>query len=288
MRLFVFGFGYTAAHLAERARERFATMSGVVQTEESASVLRARGLEAFVSGQDDAAIRSALLASAALVVSAPPDSRGDPGARLLGEAIAESGIRWIGYLSTTGVYGDCEGRWIDETAPERPQTEASRLRLGAEREWLRLGEATGRATQVFRLSGIYGPQRNALANLRKGTARRIVKPGQVFNRVHVDDIVSTLLASMDRPRAGAVYNLADDEPAPPQDVIAFAASLLGREPPPEIPFEEAALGPVAARFYGENKRLANRLIKDELGVKLAYPNYREGLNALYAAGEGRA
>jgi nucleoside-diphosphate-sugar epimerase len=241
-----------------------------------------------VAGRDDTAIRSALLASDALVVSAPPDSGGDPGARLLGEAIAESGIRWIGYLSTTGVYGDCEGRWIDETAPERPQTEASRLRLAAEREWLRLGEETGRSTQVFRLSGIYGPGRNALANLRNGAARRIVKPGQVFNRIHVDDIVSTLLASMDRPRAGAVYNLADDEPAPPQDVIAYAASLLGREPPPEIPFEEAALGPVAARFYGENKRIANRLLKDELGVKLAYPNYREGLNALHAAGEGRA
>jgi nucleoside-diphosphate-sugar epimerase len=208
--------------------------------------------------------------------------------RFLGGSLPVSEIGWIGYLSTTGVYGDCGGRWIDETAPARPQSEASRRRLSAEREWLRIGAETGRSTQIFRLSGIYGPGRNALAKLRSGKAHRIVKPGHVFNRIHVDDIVATLLASMDRPRAGAHYNLADDEPAPPQDVVAFAASLLGCEPPPEIVFEDASLGPVAARFYGENKRIANRLIKEELGVKLAYPTYRDGLTALHAAGEGRA
>jgi nucleoside-diphosphate-sugar epimerase len=288
MRLFAFGLGYTAARFVAHVRKRFATVCGTVRTEESASTLQGHGVEAFVVGRDDDAIRSALRPSSALLVSAPPDAEGDPGIRLLGNAIAESSIRWIGYLSTTGVYGDCGGHWIDEGAPAQPQTEVSTWRLAAENEWLRLGEETGRPVQVFRLSGIYGPRRNALANLRNGTARRIVKPGQVFNRIHVDDIATTLLASMDRPRAGGVYNLADDEPAPPQDVVAYAASLLGREPPPEIAFEDAALGPVAARFYGENKRVANRLIKDELGVKLAYPNYREGLQALYAAGEGRA
>jgi nucleoside-diphosphate-sugar epimerase len=159
--------------------------------------------------------------------------------------------------------------------------------VAVERAWLGLGERAGKPVQVFRLAGIYGPGRNALVNLRAGTAKRIVKPGQVFNRIHAADIAAVLAASMERPQGGAVYNVADDEPAPPQDVVAYAAELLGVEPPPEVAFEAASLSPMGRSFYGENKRVSNRRIREELGVRLAYPTYREALRALREAGEGR-
>jgi nucleoside-diphosphate-sugar epimerase len=184
------------------------------------------------------------------------------------------------------VYGDHGGAWIDETAPPNPTSARSRRRLAAEEAWLALGRRTGKPVQVFRLAGIYGPRRNPLAQLAAGTATRIVKPGQIFNRIHVDDIAAALAASLDRPRAGAVYNVADDEPAPPQDVVAYAASLAGVVPPAEIPFDEASLSPMARSFYAETKRVSNRLLKQELGLTLRYPTYREGLAALRAAGEG--
>jgi nucleoside-diphosphate-sugar epimerase len=288
MRLFAFGLGYSALALARHHREHFAAIAGTVRAPEKAAALAAEGMAALVPGRDDAAIREELQSADALLLSAAPDAEGDPGIRLLGPWIPTSRIRWIGYLSTTGVYGDCGGAWIDETAPARPQSEASEQRLAAERAWLSLGAETGRAVQIFRLSGIYGPGRNALANVARGTAHRIVKPGQVFNRIHVEDIAAVLIASLARPRGGGIYNVADDEPAPAQDVVAYAARLLGREPPPEIPFRDARLSPIAARFYAENKRIRNRLIKDELGIRLKYPTYREGLDALFAAGEGRA
>jgi nucleoside-diphosphate-sugar epimerase len=184
------------------------------------------------------------------------------------------------------VYGDHGGAWVDETTPPKPVSRRSRERLAAEEAWLDLGARTGKAVHIFRIAGIYGPGRNALRNLADGTARRIVKPGQVFNRIHADDIAAVLMASIARPRAGAIYNLADDEPAPASDVVAFAAGLAGVPPPREIPFEAAALGPMAASFYGESKRVANGRIKEDLGVRLRYPSYREGLTALRAAGEG--
>jgi nucleoside-diphosphate-sugar epimerase len=191
-----------------------------------------------------------------------------------------STLAWIGYLSTVGVYGNAAGAIVDETAELHPNNERTRARVVAESGWLALGETTGRPVQVFRLAGIYGPGRSALDKLRAGTARRIVKPGQVFNRIHVEDIASVLEASIARPRAGAIYNVADDEPAPPEDVIAYGAELLGIEPPPEIPFEDADLTPMARSFYGDSRRISNARIKSELGVTLAYPNYREGLRAL--------
>jgi nucleoside-diphosphate-sugar epimerase len=288
MRLFAFGLGYSALALVRHHRHRFEAIAGTVREPDKAVALAPEGVAALVPGRDDAAIREKLQGADALLLSAAPDREGDPGIRLLGPWISASRIRWIGYLSTTGVYGDCGGAWIDETAPARPQSEASHQRLAAETAWLRLGAETGRAVQVFRLSGIYGPGRNALANVARGTAHRIVKPGQVFNRIHVEDIAAILIASLARPRAGGIYNVADDEPAPAQDVVAYAARLLGREPPPEIPFRDARLSPIAARFYAENKRILNHLIKDELGIRLKYPTYREGLDALFAAGEGRA
>jgi nucleoside-diphosphate-sugar epimerase len=203
------------------------------------------------------------------------------------QAIASApNLRWVGYLSTVGVYGHADGNWVDETTPPNAATIRSRNRIAVEREWLALGENARFAVQIFRLAGIYGPGRNALVKVADGTAKRIVKKDQVFNRIHTADIAQVLMASIEHPSRNAVYNVADDEPGPPQDVIAYAADLLGREPPPEIPFEEADQTPMARSFYSDNKRVRNTRIKTELGVTLLYPTYRQGLRALLQAGEG--
>ena len=189
-------------------------------------------------------------------------------------------LSWIGYLSTVGVYGDREGGWVDEDDAPLADSERGRARIAAEQAWCDFGRETGKAVQIFRLGGIYGPGRSPLKQLREGKARRIIKPGQVFNRIHVADIAATLHASLDAPSPGRIYNLVDDEPAAPQDVVSYAADLLGLAPPPEIPFEEADLSPMARAFYGNCKRVRNRRIRTELGVDLRYPTYREGLAAL--------
>ncbi len=283
MNLFVFGLGFTGRRFAEAARDRFGTIRGTV-TEDSAArrVAAETGfiVRAYGPKTDDPAIRDDLADSDVLLVSVPPDAGGDPVLPDYAEAIAESRIGWIGYLSTIGVYGDQGGAWIDETTPPAARSERTRARLMAEEAWLGLGARTGKAVQVFRLSGIYGPGRNPIVKVREGRSQRIVKKGQVFNRIHVDDIATTLLASLDRPRNGAIYNVTDDEPTPPQVVIEHAAALAGLPPPPEVDFETADLSPMARSFYGENKRVRNRLIREELGVNLAYPTYREGLAAL--------
>jgi nucleoside-diphosphate-sugar epimerase len=289
VNLFVFGLGYSALHLARSYRDRFARIAGTVTSPEKAEDLATEGIDArlFASAQTDLGIETALEAADALLISIPPGEGGDPALARFAEAIAAAPrLSWIGYLSTVGVYGDHGGGWVDETTAPNPAGARSRERLAAERAWLELGARCGKAVHVFRIAGIYGPGRNALKSLADGTAKRILKPGQVFNRIHVDDIAAALIASMERPRAGAIYNLADDEPAPAPDVVAYAAGLAGVPPPPEVRFEEAGLSPMAASFYGESKRVANRLIKDELGVRLRHPTYREGLTALRAAGEG--
>jgi nucleoside-diphosphate-sugar epimerase len=289
LRLFVFGLGYTALAFIRSNRGWFAAVEGTVRSREKAARLAAEGIDAWlfdgaVAGSDRA---SAIRSADAVLICVPPGRDGDPVLAAYGAALARSPrLAWIGYLSTVGVYGDHGGAWVDETTPCAPSSDRSRERLKAEQAWLDFGAASGMPVQVFRLAGIYGPGRNALVNLAAGTARRIVKPGQVFNRIHVADIAAVLAASLVRPRAGALYNVADGEPAPPQDVVAFAAALAGIAPPPEQEFKTAALGAMAASFYGENKRVANRLIREELGVTLAYPSYREGLRALRAAGEG--
>jgi nucleoside-diphosphate-sugar epimerase len=291
VRLFAFGIGFSAEALMAEGRSRFTTLAGTVRASDRIAGLARRGIVArlFDGVTLDPAIRHDLAQAEAVLVSIPPDLRGDPTLRGFGEALAAAPkLRWVAYLSTIGVYGDHGGAWVDETTPPAPSSERSRRRLAAEEAWLRWGRESGKAVQVFRLAGIYGPGRNALANLAAGSARRIVKPGQVFNRIHVVDIARALVAALEAPRPGAVYNLADDEPAPPQDVVTYAAELLGAEPPPEIPFDQAALGPMAASFYAENKRASNRLVKEELGLAWRYPTYREGLQALLAAGEGRA
>jgi nucleoside-diphosphate-sugar epimerase len=288
--LLVFGFGFTAIHGLAPFRERFSQVLGTVRSPEKAERLAQMGVTPRLFGPDatDPALAGDIAEATHLLLSVPPDAEGDPVLRRF-RADLEGARRlaWIGYLSTIGVYGDHGGAWIDETAPTRPTSARSRQRLHAEEEWLEFGRRTGVPVQVFRLAGIYGPGRNALVNLKQGTAKRLVKPGQVFNRIHAADIAAVLCASMERPRAGAVYNVADDEPAPPQDVVTFAAGLLGVPPPPEVPFDPATLTPMAASFYSESKRASNRLVRGELGVALRYPTYREGMRALHAAGEGR-
>jgi len=289
MNLFAFGLGYSALNVIREYRRRFERVAGTVTSPEKVQALERERVEPYLfdGSHADSEIASALAAADALLVSIPPDESGDPTLRHLADAIAAAPrLSWIGYLSTVGVYGDRGGGWVDETTATAPVSERSRERVAAENAWRELGARTGKPVHVFRLAGIYGPGRNALAQLASGAARRVIKPGQVFNRIHVDDIAAVLMASIERPTAGAVYNLADDEPAPPQDVIAFAARLAGVEPPPEIGLEEARLGPMAASFYAECKRVSNHRIKRELGVILRHPTYREGLRALHEAGEG--
>ncbi len=210
---------------------------------------------------------------------------GDPALACLGESLAAAAsLRWIGYLSTIGVYGDHGGAWIDESASCQAGEGRARTRLAIDESWLDFGKTSGKPVHIFRLSGIYGPGRNAIVNLREGTARRLVKPGQVFNRIHAEDIAGVLLASLAKPRAGAIYNVTDDEPAPPQDVVSYAAALIGVTPPPEIPYDPAQLSPMAASFYSQNKRVSNALVKRELGYSFRYPTYREALTALAAEG----
>ncbi len=290
MKLFVFGLGYSSLAFVRRYRDRFSRVSGTARTPDKVARLRDDGIASHVfdGTRADAAVARDLAEADALLASVPPGHAGDPCLRIFAEDIARSpALTWIGYLSTVGVYGDHDGAWVDEATPLKPVSLRSRQRVEAEAAWLALGERTGKAVQIFRLAGIHGPGRNALVNLARGTARRIVKPGQVFNRIHVDDIGAALAASLDRPAAGAVYNVTDNEPAPPQDVVACAAQLLDVPVPPDIPFADADLSPMGRSFYGENKRVSNRRMREELGVRLVYPTYREALMALSTAGEGR-
>ena len=224
----------------------------------------------------------ALARATHLLVSAAPDADGDPVLNLAAEDIAAQAdkFEWAGYLSTTGVYGDHGGDWVDEDTPLAPSTERGRRRVAAETAWRALADDSRLPLHIFRLAGIYGPGRGPFSKVRAGTARRIIKEGQVFCRTHVDDIAQVLMASIARPNPVRAYNVCDDDPAPPQDVIAHAAKLLGLPLPPEIPFEEAHLSPMARSFYAESKKVRNDRIKDELGVRLLYPTYREGLAAL--------
>lgn len=288
MKLVILGLGYSAGFFARAAQAEGWEVTGTVRSAVKAGRLSREGLHTLV--YDGFAVSRALalaIAEAdAVLVSVQPDDEGDPVLNGLGEALAAApNLRWIGYLSTIGVYGDHGGAWIDEGAECRPTSRRSKQRLEIDEAWLALGERSGKPVQIFRLSGIYGPGRNAITKLRAGTANRLIKPGQVFNRIHVDDIAGILLASLARPRAGAVYNVTDNEPAPPQDVITLAAELTGLAPPPEVPFDPAKLSPMAASFYGENKRVSNALVTRELGYELRYPTYREALRALAAAGE---
>jgi nucleoside-diphosphate-sugar epimerase len=295
MRLVILGLGYSASHFLAEARERFASrlldVTATVRDQRRAAAMSGDTVEvlSFDGASASQKLADRIMRADAMLVSIPPGEAGDPALRFLSPAIAASTLRWIGYLSTVGVYGDHGGAWVDETTPCRPVSARSVARLAAEEGWLALASPE-RAVQVLRLSGIYGPGQNALENLRAGTARRIIKPGQVFNRIHAADIAGAAAHLMERaldaaadPGLARIVNVTDCEPAPPQDVVAHAAMLMGVTPPPETPFEEAALSPMARSFYGENKRVSNRLLKEDLGYALRYPTYREALAALWDA-----
>jgi nucleoside-diphosphate-sugar epimerase len=242
----------------------------------------------FDRDQEDPAIGPALAAADVLLVSVPPDVSADPVLAKFGRRLAAlpQDLKII-YLSTIGVYGDRQGEWVDEERMPTPKSDRSTARMHAEKSWMTLARDANKTVHILRLAGIYGPERNALEALRRGTAHRIVKKGQVFNRIHVADISAAIAALLQYDGGSDVWNLSDDEPAPPQDVVTYAASLMQIEPPPEQDIEVAALSPLGHTFYAENKRAANRKLKQQLGVTLAYPTYREGLAALWEAGEGR-
>ena len=288
MNILILGLGYSAGFFARAALVRGWEVTGTVRSAEKAAELSREGIRTLVFGgfAVSSALAKAVAEADAVLVSVQPAEDGDPALGPLRAALmAAPNLRWIGYLSTIGVYGDQGGAWIDEAAPPSPTNARTRQRVEIEEAWLQLGRDSGKPVQIFRLSGIYGPGRNAITKLRNGTANRLIKPGQVFNRIHVDDIAGVLMASLAQPRQGVIYNVTDDEPGPPQDVITFAAELTGLEPPPEIPFEQAQLSPMAASFYGESKRVSNALVKREFGYAFRYPTYREALRALAAAGE---
>jgi nucleoside-diphosphate-sugar epimerase len=276
--LLTLGHGYSAAALAASLGPAWRRL-GTTRSPARSMEMRAAGVEP-VDWADVAAVDAAIALASHVLVSTPPDADGDPALARHGRALAALGPAWVGYLSTTGVYGDRQGGWVDETSPLAPVNDRGRARVAAERAWV----ASGLPVEIFRLAGIYGPGRSAFDRLREGAAQRVVKPGQVFSRIHVEDIAVALAASMARPRRGEIWNLADDEPAPPQEVIAFAAELLGLPAPPEVAFEAAALSPMARSFYAESKRVSNRKLRETLGVALRHPTYREGLRAILAAG----
>jgi nucleoside-diphosphate-sugar epimerase len=282
--LFCFGLGFSARVLAAQLHARGWGVIGTSRSLEKAAGLAALGYDSHVfDGVAPLSDASVLLPATHMLISVPADAEADAVLRWHGAEIAKlPNLKWLGYLSTTGVYGDTGGNWVDETTPVNPNQARSKRRAEAEAGWLRLQAEQGVPVHVFRLAGIYGPGRNQLEGVKRGTAHRIVKPGQVFCRIHVEDIAQVLQASMARPHPGAIYNLADDEPAPPQDVVAYAADLLNLPRPPEVPFEQAQLSPMAASFYGDNRRVRNDRIKSELGVTLKYPTYREGLQSLLA------
>lgn len=283
--LLAFGFGYCARALARRLAAKGWRITGTSRTAEAVEALRHEGTDAFLLDGLAPFDPVRLDGVTHVLASAPPDEKGDPVLRVAETAlIAHAGqITWVGYLSTTGVYGDRGGDWVDEGSPLRPTASRGERRLAAERRWLALHRDHGLPVHLFRLAGIYGPGRNQLEAVRKGTAKRIVKPGQVFSRVHAEDVAGVLEASIARPCPGRAYNVCDDEPAPPEVVVEFAARLLGREPPPSVPFEAAELSEMALSFYADSKRVSNRRVKEELGYRFLYPSYREGLAALLSA-----
>jgi nucleoside-diphosphate-sugar epimerase len=287
VRIFFFGVGYCARRLI--GREKWIEASGTARSAQSADALRAVGVKAYLFDgvRADAGLDEALRAAEAIVVSIPPrDGGGAPLDRFAPALSAAPALRRIIYYSTIGVYGDHGGAWVDETSATLTRSGRGLARLEDEARWAAAGRASGAEVDILRLAGIYGPGRNALVRLREGDARRIVKPGQVFNRAHVDDIAQLSRLVLERGLKGQVWNVADDEPAPPEDVIAYAAGLLGLPAPPEEPFEEARLSPMAESFFTDNKRVSIEKAKSLLGFQPAYPSYREGLKALAAAGEG--
>jgi nucleoside-diphosphate-sugar epimerase len=284
LRLLAFGYGYSARALAHRLMPQGWSVAATIRHPAATARLDVEGVNAVPAGNQRELTR-AVAEARAILVSSPPDAEGCPALRLLIPALARAKAfpDWIGYISTTGVYGDRRGGWVNETSPLAAQSVEGARRVGAERDWLEVGRGMGLTVTVFRLAGIYGPGRSVFDRLRAGDARRIAAPGQVFSRIHMDDLAAGLEASIARPRAQGIYNLCDDEPCSNSEVIAHAARLLGMTPPPEVPLAEVRLPEAARRFYAESKRVSNARAKAELGWRPAYPTYREGLAAILAA-----
>ncbi len=285
IRLLCFGLGYSARVLAAQLGREDAQITGTSRSAEGTAAITAAGWTGLVFDGTVAsdAVRAAIAASTHILLSIPPSVDGDPALLRHGADIARAEhLTWIGYLSTVGVYGDHQGRSVDEETPPAPHSERGRRRLTAENGWTEFARPSQKRVVVFRLPGIYGPGRSAIDAVRAGTARRIIKKGQVFNRIHVADIATAVAASMHGRGRHGLYNVSDDEPAPPEDVVLYAATLLGVPPPPAIPFETADLSPMARSFYGESKRVSNTRLRQDLGIDLAYPTYREGLKSLLA------
>lgn len=289
MKLFVFGLGYTASRFVDRHASDFEAIAATVRTPDRTDRTDGEAeLFRFDGTHADPQIESWLVEADALLVSVQPGEKADPVLARFSAAIAAAPrLSSIVYLSTIGVYGDHEGDWIDESAATQAGNPRQRARIAAEQDWLALGERAGKRVTVLRLAGIYGPGRNALDDLRTGDARRIDKPGQVFNRIHVDDIGAAIAAAFRYRGHEQVFNVTDDEPAPAPDVVAYAADLLGRAPPPLVAYRDADMSPMARSFYGANRRVRNARLTGTLGVSLAYPTYREGLRALHSVGEGQ-
>lgn len=275
--LLSFGHGYSATALSDQLVQQGWQVFGSCRTEDKMPTLKAKGVKPLLWPGDS--VSEALEQASHLLLSVAPGADGDPVLNALGDVIAKRAdqFEWVGYLSTVGVYGDHQGGWVSEDTPSAPATKRGELRVAAESAWSAI---EGLPLHIFRLAGIYGPGRGPFAKVHAGTARRIIKKDQVFSRIHVEDIVQVLLASIEHPNLGAVYNVCDNDPAPPQDVIAFAADLLGVPVPEAIPYDEVEMTPMAKSFYAESKRVRNDRIKDELGVQLRYPDYRAGLRAL--------
>jgi len=278
MRLFILGLGYSARHFARKHGGSFSHIAGTVRDPAKRDDLAGIEVHAFAGGSPARETAEQVRDADVLLVSIPPGTTGDPAIAAFGDVLA-GGRRRIVYLSTIGVYGDHGGGWVDESTPPQSTLDRARMRVAAEQAWMDIGDAS-----ILRLAGIYGPGRNALATLRAGTARRIIKPGQVFNRIHVDDIAGAIMAAIQH-QGGGIWNVCDDEPAPPQDVIAYAAELMGVAPPPEEDFATAEMSAMARSFYASSARVSNAKLKRELGVALVHPTYRHGLDALWRAAE---
>ena len=282
--LFCFGLGYTAELLARQLLQEGWKVRGTTRNAERLQALELLGIEATLFNPPSQPLASpgdALAGVTHIVHSIPPLENGDAvWPDYASHITALNQLQWVGYLSTTGVYGDSGGEWVDETSPTNPTTARAQRRKNAEQSWLEAHATQGVPTHIFRLAGIYGPGRNALRELKAGTARRIEKPGQVFSRIHVEDIVQALNASMHKPTPGEMYNICDDEPAAQREVVEYAAELLGMEPPPLQQFQEAELSPMARSFYAANRRVSNKKTKQAFEIEWKYPSYREGLQAL--------
>lgn len=285
-RLFCFGYGYTSDAVARRVMGEGWAVAGTTRDNDKRRFLRQQGVKSYLFDYEQPLEDPLLFLrdTTHLLISTPPSDEGDPAFLMHAADILKiPSIEWIGYLSSTAVYGDRDGGWVSENAELRPSTKRGSRRLRAESQWLSLFRDHGRPVHIFRLAGIYGPGRCALDSVRAGVARRINKPGHAFSRIHVDDIVQTVCASMAKFNPGQAYNVADDLAAPSHEVIKYACEMLGLNCPPLLPYDEADMAPIARSFYNDNKRIDNRRIKDELGVVLKYPNYMEGLKGCLAS-----